>query len=225
MDKQQILEHIVEKEWQMFHSANSENRVSCQEDRTTFEAMRRAQFSAWSDDAAGCYLDDLTLAERDGRNLVREKYIHMMKTTDPAGYEHFKVQLPAVSPEKERITALLMARFLEQTKRMREKYPIIALAGRPLYAEEEKPGEASIETYQLGELMTYSEGTLQALLRHMEALEKGGVDLAFEIQKNPVLCMGYSSLEDAEKAMAYQLIQQMGGNKCPACSGMFSDSR
>ena len=59
--------------------------------------------------------------------------------------------------------------MLAQTERLREKYPAVALGGRPLRASEETEGWASIETYQCGELATYSEKTLAALLEHITA--------------------------------------------------------
>ena len=74
----------------------------------------------------------------------------------------------------------------------------------------------------MGELKTYSEETLRALLSHMEALEEEGVDLAFQIQRNSVTCMGYETMEDAERAIAFQLIQQFGGGECTSC-GYYAD--
>lgn len=201
-----IIDQIIEKEWPMFHTVNGESRVDCQEDRQTFYAMRRAQFSAWSRQAAESYLRDLEEAERTGRNLIREKYIRMMKSTDPRGYEALKGQLPPVSEQAEQLAAAIWGHFLTQTLRMREKYPAVALGGRPLLAcEEGGDGWASIETYQTSELKTCSEDTLEALLAHVEALERQGVDIVRRIQENSVTCLGYRSLDEAERAMADRL--------------------
>lgn len=222
MEFKEIIDAIIETEWPMFHNVNGEDRVDCQDDRPVFEGMRRAQFSAWSEAAAESYLRDLKAAEAAGRNLAREKYIRMMKTTDPKGYEAFKSELPALSPAQEALIAEIWKHLLAQTERMREKYPAVALGGRPLRAGEETDDFASIETYQTGELATYSENTLRALLAQIEALEAQGVDLAFEIQKNSVSAMGYGSMEEAEKAMAFRFIQSMGGGECEKC-GVFED--
>ena len=217
MEKDELIRRIIEKEWPMFHSVNGEKRVDCQEDRAVFEAMRRAQFTAWSFEAAEHYLHDLENAEKDGRNLAREKYIRMMKSTDPAAYEAFKTELPEISAEQEQLVREIWSRMLIQTERMRERYPAIALTGRPLLASEEADGWASIETYQCGELATYSVETLKALLEHLEALEKKGLDLAMMIQKNSIIAMGYRSMEEAEKKIAFQYIQEMGGGECSGC--------
>lgn len=217
MEMNALINRIVDKEWTMFHSVNGEDRVSCQEDRSSFYALRGAQFSAWSQAAVESYLSDLENAEKEGRNLAREKYIHMMKSTDPVGYEKFKGELPEISPEKERLVAGLWSHFLEQTKKMQKKHPIIALGGRPLLASEDGNGETSIETYQTGELLTYSEVTLKALLAHLLALEAEGIDLAYRIQENSVTCMGYATMDEAEAAMAEQLLRMMGATECSGC--------
>ena len=222
MDLQEIIQKIIEKEWPMFHSVNGEDRVDCQEDRRVFEAMRRAQFVAWSPEAAASYLQDLESAEQSGRNLVREKYIRMMKSTDPRGYEAFRQELPALSEEQKQLIAAIWVELLEQTERLREQYPAVALGGRPLRASEETDGWASVETYQTGELATCSEATLRALLEHVNALKKEGKDLARLIQENSVTAMGYRSLEDAERDIAFRYIQDLGGGECTKC-GVFED--
>jgi hypothetical protein len=78
------IDKIISIEWEMFTSVNEgQARASCQDDRRTFEGMRAAQFHAWQASAVESYLEDLGAAESAGRNLVEEKYIHMMKTTEP----------------------------------------------------------------------------------------------------------------------------------------------
>ena len=219
MEFHKIINAIIDLEWSMFNTVNGENRTDCQENPQVFRAMRQAQFSAWSPSAVEHYLKDVETAAAEGRNLAREKYIRMMKVTDPEAYKAFEKELPPVSPEKESLTADIWSHLLLQTLRLREKYPAVALGGRPLQAGENgEQGEwASIETYQTGELLTYSEETLRALLANIQALEKEGRDLAYEIQLNTVKCMGFPTLEEAEKAIAFQFIQQFGGGECTTC--------
>lgn len=201
MELHQIIEQIVAKEWPMFQNVNGGDHVSCQENEETFRAMRAAQFSAWSAGAAASYLRDLEQAEAAGRNLIREKYIRMMASTDPEGYEAFKGELPGLSAAQEALIGELWAHLLAQTERMRQQFPALAMGGRPLRASEETDGWASIETYQLSELRTYSEATLEVLLAHVEALERQGVDIVRRIQENSVTCLGYRSLDEAERAI------------------------
>lgn len=217
MEKDELIEQLIALEWPMFHMVNGADRAGCQENEAMFQAMRGAQFRAWSVQAAQCYLEDLRAAREAGRSLVREKYIWMMADTDPEGFAHFKGELTALSGEQERLIAALWGRFLPQTQRLRREFPAVALGGRPLLASEAGPGETSIETYQLGEWKTYSQATLNALLEHTLALEARGVDLVRRIQENSVTAMGFPSLEAAERETAYAMLRQAGGGECASC--------
>ena len=84
MPDKSLIDNIIALEWKMFSSVNEGGpKASCQEDPQTFDGMRRGQFSAWSDEAAQCYYEDVKAAAATGRNLAMEKYIHMMKSTAP----------------------------------------------------------------------------------------------------------------------------------------------
>ena len=221
MDKNALIDAILEKEWPMFHNVNGEERASCQNDYPVFQIMRRAQYKAWSPEALEAYLADVSAAERAGRNLAREKYIRMMESTDPRGYAAFCGELPEVSDAQRALCAQIWEKMLAQTERMRENYPILALGGRPLLASEERDGWASIETYQTSELLTYSEATLRALLANIVRLEAEGKDFVYMVQENTVLDQGFPTMADAERAMAAQILSEMnieiGGGGCCCC--------
>ncbi len=221
MEKQALIDAVLEKEWPMFHNVNGDTRAACQNDYPVFEIMRRAQYDAWSVPALEAYLADLTAAGAEGRNLAREKYIRMMERTDPRGFAAFCGELPPVSAEKRALVARIWEKMLAQTERMRQDYPVIALGGRPLRAADETDGWASVETYQTGELLTYSEATLRALLEEIERLEAEGRDFARIVQENTVLRQGYASMEEAERTCAAQLLRDMGaeitGGGCRCC--------
>ena len=221
MDKNALIELILEKEWPMFHNVNGEERASCQNDYPVFEIMRKAQYEAWSVEALAAYLNDITAAAEANRNLAREKYIRMMESTDPRGFEAFRGELPDVSEEKRALAEAIWAKMLPQTERMRESYPVLALGGRPLHASEERDGWPSIETYQKCELLTYSEDTLKALLANIEALEAEGRDFVYMVQENTVTGQGFKTMAEAEKAMAAQILKEMnieiGGGGCCCC--------
>ncbi len=222
MEKQALIDAILEKEWPMFHNVNGSERADCQDNRPVFELMRRAQYDAWSAAALEAYLADLCAAEAEGRNLVREKYIRMMESTDPKGYAAFRGELPAVSPEKRALCGKIWEKMLAQTERMRETYPILALGGRPLHASEERDGWASVETYQTCELLTCSEATLRALLAEIVRLEAEGRDFVSIVLENTVLRQGFATMAEAEAAMAGQLLREMNievtGGGCCCCA-------
>ena len=189
----------------MFTSLNDgEARADCQEDRVTFEGMRTAQFREWSPQAADAYLNELNTARLNGRNLVEEKYIHMMRTTEPSKYNALlpRVQLPSDAARE--LAYEVSDLLLEQTRALFLNYPYVSGQGRPLYSTLDYSG-ISVETYQLGELLTYSEKTLAALKEHIIALEKTGVSLAHSILENTVGFYGYDSLDSAEAAMKEQI--------------------
>ena len=219
MEKKELISAIVAKEWPMFHNVNGDDRVDCQEDQKTFEAMRNAQFSVWDEASLESYSKDLDAAIAADRSLVKEKYIWMMENTDKRGFEAFKDLLPVVSEEKKALVADIWAIMLAQTEELRKTYPLLALGGRPLHASDES-NWASIETYQTSELKTYSEDTLKALLSHIKDMQAKGEDFVYKIQENSVTCLGYKDMREAEFAMMGQVMEEMGitvEEGCPTC--------
>ena len=216
----ELIKNIVALEWEMFHNVNGEARTECQNEQATFELMRNAQFDTWNDETLASYLEDLKAAVANGKSLIREKYIHMMKNTDKDGYEAFKQELPEITEAKQKLVDDIWTLLLAQTEKFREKYPLLALGGRPLHASEEQDWP-SVETYQKGELLTYSENTLKLLLDHIKKLDAEGVSIAYKIQENSVTCLGYKTMDEAEFAMANQFMQEMGieigPSECPSC--------
>jgi hypothetical protein len=195
------IDKIVAMEWDMFQAVNEGGpRASCQEDRATFEGMRRGQFEAWSEEALEAYADDLLLSEFEDRNLIREKYINMMKNVAPAQYAKLVDTMPLPNETVFELSLEISTKLMAQTERLFAKYPYVTGSGRPLRSVSDYSGVTSIETYQLGELLTYSETTLRALKSHLEALESGGRMLARDILENSVRHYGYQNLEAAEAA-------------------------
>ena len=95
--------------------------------------------------------------------------------------------------------------MLPQTVELRRRYPNVGKMGRPLLASQERGGYASVETYEKGELMTYGEKTLRALLAWIRAQAEAGVSVAAQIQENGILSVGYASMEEAEADAGRQL--------------------
>ena len=201
-EKQELINEILSMEWRMFTSVNNEGgRADCQDDRPTFDVMRRSQFEAWDTDSLESYLADLRRAADEGRNLAAEKYAHMMKSTAPQQYEAIRDRLPMPDMEAQALADEICAILLRQTAAYARQYPLMALQGRPLYAAEDGDGVTSVETYQRGELYTYSAGTLRKLHACILAKEKAGENFAREILERTVARYGFASLEDAERAI------------------------
>jgi len=208
-EKEKLIANIIEIEWEMFVSVNEgEERASCQEDRVTFEGMRAAQYNAWAHKAVASYLRDLENARLNGRNLVEEKYIHMMRTTEPAQYNALLARITVPTEKAQALAQEISDKLLEQTRVLFEDYPYVSGHSRPLYSTLDY-GYTSVETYQHGELLTYSEETLTDLLEHILKLEKDGVSLARVILENTIKFYGYESLDTAE-AMTKERIDKQG---------------
>ena len=222
MNKTELIKEIIEKEWPLFHNVNGDERVDCQEDQKTFEAMRSAQFTVWDEASLASYSKDLDAAVAAGTSPVKEKYIWMMENTDKAGFEAFKHLLPEVSEEKKSLIDSIWAIMLAQTEELRKTYPLLALGGRPLHASEESTW-ASIETYQTSELKTYSEETLKALLAHIKNMQEKGEDFVYKIQENSVTCLGYKDMKEAEFAMMGQVMEDMGITVEEGCATCATD--
>ena len=87
MNKDELIDAIVQLEWPMFAGVNNEGgKAACQMDLATFRIMRISQYSAWGEELLESCLADLRAAQNQGRNLMTEKYARMMKTTFPDEY-------------------------------------------------------------------------------------------------------------------------------------------
>ena len=196
------LQEIIEMEWKMFRQVNGDAHVSCQENRDVFTGMRTAQLSAWLPEVADSYLEDLRRAEKNGRNLLREKYINMMASTSPEEYVILARGLDKPSPAMLELVDRLSSLLMEQTAELHEKYPNIARSGRPRSSSEDGENQTSIETYQRSELLTYSERTVELLLEQAQGMALNGESLPQRILENIIHFYGYSDLETAESAAA-----------------------
>lgn len=217
----ELINAIAEAEWTMFTSVNSHTQnAPSQEEKAAFTGTRRAQFEAWSEEAVTAYWNDIRRAKAENRNLVLEKYIFMMKSTMPCHYQQAAHLVTEPTGEKRDLVEELTRRLVDQTVSLFAAYPYVAGTGRPVHSSEDDAQNTSIETYQRGELSTYSTETLRALLEHLNALEAEDVLLSKQILENTVKCSGYDSLESAEAATAKRMQSgiQIGYKRCPACS-------
>jgi hypothetical protein len=206
MDSDNVIDRIIALEWEMFQRVNENGpRAECQDDPFSFEAMRRGQFSAWSASAAESYLLDLESAKSEGRNLVAEKYIHMMKNTDLSIYEKLAARTSPPDSDSLRLVDEAARRMLAQAEALSKRFPCVFAAGRPLRNIDYSHGITPIETYQKGELMTYSKRTLLALMAHIEELEAKKVLLVQLIMENYAKHYGYKTLAAAEAASRSKL--------------------
>ena len=198
------IEQIIDMEWDMFqHTENIGGRASCQDDFETFYIMRRTQYESWREDMVALYLDFAAACQRDGRNLVMEKYANMMQYTDLHYYnKHLKPYLPetpaASWPLINKIVKAMIAWELE----FAELYPKLAGASRPITSDYDKYGFTSLETYASGELETYPVELLKLYADYVDELQASGKSLSLLNQEVMVKLYGYDSIEAAEASLA-----------------------
>ena len=199
-----IIESIIQMEWEFFDKVENEGgRASCQDNWETFSKMRRSQYMAWPEPLLESWKSDLVRANEEGRNPLTEKYGYMMCISDPEGNEETALRLPSVSPEKIEAARRIVDRLIPQNEVFRAKYPRISGRGRPLRTSEEPAaGWTSIETYELGELWTYSQKTLELFEANLDAFEKEGKSYPETVVENGLKLRGFKSLEDAEEFLA-----------------------
>ena len=199
---EKLITDIIDIEWEMFYSTrNVGGQASCQQDKSRFVIMRKAQFLGWNEESLQCYRTDLRQAESAGENLVTLKYAYMMKSTDPAGYKTIEERLPKLSPEKEKIVEELVALTVAWCGEFALRYPKIASKGRPVKSSEDSLLSTSVETYSRGELSSYGMSTLIALKNHYVSLREKGLNFHKQAVEREMLLMGAGTLEDIEKRL------------------------
>lgn len=200
--KESLVDAVVSGEWQMFQNVpNAGGRASCQEDPRTFGIMRAAQLASWSEDLLESYLEDLKDAARASRNLLTEKYGHMMQSTAPAEYARIEHLLPPVAPRARELIAQIAAIVIDWDLALSRKYPNVTMRGRPLFSSQDRPQVTSIETYLKGELATYSVKTLEIYLHHVEQQRAAGVNGSEITLAHTTRQYGYASLEEANERL------------------------
>jgi hypothetical protein len=183
----------------MFDKVNDvSGRADCQDDRETFDIMRRSQFDAWNEDLLLSYLGDLEEALAQGRNILTEKYAYIMEYTTPLEFREIEDMIPPVSAEKRALVRRITDMCLSEYDEVVDAYPLIASRGRPQYRVSEEGGYPSVETYMLGEFSTYSMRTLNKYLEHLLELRDSGVNMSRVILENSMKRYGFASLDDAE---------------------------
>ena len=141
MEKEKIIEKILEKEWKYFSNLNNiGGRADCQDNREDFIIMRKSQWETFNEETLLSYLEDLN----SKNNPLFQKYAQMMKYNSPEEYEKIKDILEKASDEKTDLVNKIMFIYMEWEKEFFERYPIFSSMGIPLYSSEYDNIETSI---------------------------------------------------------------------------------
>ena len=196
MEKEKIIEEILEKEWKYFSNLNNiGGRADCQDNREDFIIMRKSQWETFNEETLLSYLEDLN----SKNNPLFQKYAQMMKYNSPEEYEKIKDILEKASDEKTDLVNKIMFIYMEWEKEFFERYPIFSSMGRPLYSSEDDNIETSIETYLRGELLSYSEKTLKLYLNYVIDSKEKNINLAIKNMDNLARMQGFNDSDEVEE--------------------------
>ncbi|MEG2004692.1 MAG: DUF4125 family protein [Bilophila sp.] len=176
--RQALLDEIIQRELDMFLAVSNRGGVSvCQERPETFRTMRWTSHSVLSDTYLVSYLEDLTLAERENRNFMTEKYALM------------EDQIPPLSTDP-RIDTIVQ---IESDWRD----ALIALYPHIVQGHDGEP----FRRYLGSELQTLSEHSLALYAQEMQDAKARGENLLAKRYENLFSKMGHASLAAAEASL------------------------
>lgn len=198
----QIIESIVQREWDQFQRTNNEGgRAACQGNWPVFNQMRTSQFLTWPRPLLDSYFNDLVEADQAGRNLITEKYGRMMASTAPDEYrDHIEPYIPRLSAERLALQERIIAIQVAWAAAFRARWPKLGAAMRVLTTAEDTPDATSFETYLRGELGTYSDTTLGLYEQMIDELSATNRNLTEETIRATVQLGGFTDLTEAEAA-------------------------
>ncbi len=178
--EQFLLRTIVSIEWSQFDRVrNMGGRASCQDDARRFFVFRVAQYAAFPPSMLEPLCDELERSEREGRNLVQEKYARMMERTDPESFARdWKCRLEPLSPVKREVLDELGELMRGYVSGAARELPVSHGHARPDVSSD---GRISSVDYLLAELSSYSLGTLFLLKDALSCGPSNPVEKAYEL--------------------------------------------
>lgn len=185
MQKNEIIQKIVNEEWIQFtNTKNINQRAVCQDQKGNFIASRTSYWNMYNIDILNSYLSDIKLAVSKNQNLVTYKYAYMMKYTDKSNYDSIKDMLPKIDEKKEKLIDTVLLIYMSWEAEIVEKYPELDNKNRNLYSSSDTKNNTSVETYMRGELSTYSYNTLELIAKHFIVNVNNKVNLVYEYMIN-----------------------------------------
>ena len=195
MEKEKLIDEILEKEWNYFSNLNNiGGRADCQDNREDFIIMRKAQWLTFNEETLLSYFEDLN----SKNNPLFQKYGQMMKYNSPKEYEKIKNLLEQPSSQKLDLVEKIMEIYIKWEEEFFKAYPIFSSMGRPLYSKQDDDEDTSIETYLRGELLSYSEKTLALYLKYILEMKNKNINLAVKNMDNLASMQGFENSQDVE---------------------------
>jgi hypothetical protein len=183
---QEFVEQIVELEWTMFIRVKSDRPAPCQSAPDNFKTIRGSIFDIWTDEMLGSYLNDLIVANEQGRNLLTEKYARMDNLVEPL----------STNPVIEKIVAI-ECKWQEE---IQNNYP--ALYEQCCRRTDPTGDGSNFSVYLQSELETYSDHTLGLYYDNVKNADDTQKNLALDALQRLVQKSGYTDLAHAENHLS-----------------------
>ncbi len=186
MNNQNLIQHILDIEWDMFSRVQSATPASCQNSPDTFRKVRASIYDAWTKEMLESYLNDLKTARERGRNLLTEKYARMDNLIPPLKSH----------PLLDNIVEIEIA----WQEEIRNKYP--AIYYRTCRSTDLSGDGSNFSIYLRSELETYGDQTIQLYYKNVKNAADNGENLALLMLRRLVAEGGYKDLDHAESYLS-----------------------
>lgn len=186
MEKNELLEQILDLEWEMFVAVKSAQPASCQSSPDKFRAIRESVFEMWPEDMLTSYLMQLSVAKLLGRNLLTEKYARMDNLIPPLTDSPY-------------IDEIVEINELWQSE-LQKNYP--ALYKRCCRTMEPTGDGRNFSVYLRSELETYGDHTLELYYTNVKTAYDQNRNLSIEALWHLVEKSGYKDLGHAERCLS-----------------------
>lgn len=202
MVREELIKEIIDREWEMFSVLKNTGGVAeCQNNKPEFIIMRSGQWDNLPDKILESYKQDLIEAKKVGRNLLEEKYIRMMEYSVPSEFDGVKHLLPNISNGSLTLIKQIEKIYLDWGDEFESKFPKFSKLCRPLRSSGDIPERASVQTYLIGELSSYSTRTVLFYFDYVTQCVKEGKNLIYITHSDVVKQKGFNSIEEVEAAL------------------------
>ena len=160
-------------------------RIRPEEDDRVFPFSKTVVYEMWTNEMLESYLNDLKTAQKNGRNLLIEKYARMDNLIPPLN----------TNPLIDKIVEI-ETMWQEE---IRNKYP--AIYNRVCRSTDPARDGSNFSIYLQCELETYSDNTLELYYKNSKSAFDRGENLALRTLERLVKKGGYNDLDHAEKLL------------------------
>lgn len=188
-DKKELIDEILNWEWEMFQNVQSERPAACQSMPDNFRKIRGSLFEVWAPETLESYLSDLQQAALTGDNLLTLKYARMDNRIPPLKEGDIL----------DKIKEIVEIETRWQTE-IRNNYP--AIYNRVGRSTDPTGDGGNFSIYLACELETYGKNTIALYHHQTKEAEERKANLALNSLEILLKKGGYRDLEHAESHLA-----------------------